>query len=137
MIDLDDSCARHCKTVIVGEMSTGKTSIIYRYLEGQFKESYNSTLSPTNTSKLLQLEQGGILLDIWDTAGQEKYRGINKLFYNDAQIAILVYDITNKKSFEELKSYWIDQIKQSCSKKVGNFKLYITIYCFSDWNYWK
>ena len=137
MIDLDDSCARHCKTVIVGEILTGKTSIIYRYLEGQFKESYNSTLSPTNTSKLLQLEQGGILLDIWDTAGQEKYRGINKLFYNDAQIAILVYDITNRKSFEELKSYWIDQIKQSCSKNVGNYKLYIMIYCFSDWNCWK
>ena len=120
------------KVVIIGDSSVGKTCIIQQYLNNTFQET-TSTIGACHFQKTIN----DVLVEIWDTAGQEKYRGINKLFYNDAQIAILVYDITNRKSFEELKSYWIDQIKQSCSKNVGNFKLYITIYCFSDWNCWK
>ena len=52
-------------------------------------------------------------LDIWDTAGQEQYRSLTKLFYKDANVAILVYDITSKQSFDELKGYWANQVKES------------------------
>ena len=51
---------------------------------------------------------------MWDTAGQEKYRSINKLFYKDSNIVIFVYDITNKKSFDEIKNYWFEQVKENC-----------------------
>ena len=56
---------------------------------------------------------GPLMLELWDTAGQEKYRSINKLFYKDAQIVIFVYDITSKKSFDEIKSYWYEQVKEN------------------------
>ena len=54
-----------------------------------------------------------VKFEIWDTAGQEKYRSLTKIFYKDARIAILVYDITRKDSFEELKNYWYAQLKES------------------------
>jgi small GTP-binding protein len=57
-------------------------------------------------------------MKIWDTAGQEKYRSIQKIFYKDANAAILVYDITRKTSFEEIQNYWISQIRENSSKLV-------------------
>ena len=53
-----------------------------------------------------------IKFEIWDTVGQEKYRSLTKIFYKDSSVAILVYDITNKRSFEEIKNYWYNQIKE-------------------------
>ena len=52
-------------------------------------------------------------LQIWDTAGQERYRSVTKMLYKDADIALLVYDITNKKSFEALQNYWVEQVQES------------------------
>jgi small GTP-binding protein len=57
-------------------------------------------------------------MKIWDTAGQEKYRSIQKIFYKDANAAILVYDITRKTSYEEIQNYWIDQIKENAPKNI-------------------
>ena len=51
-------------------------------------------------------------MDVWDTAGQEKYRSLTKIFYKDASIAILVYDIARRETFEEIKTYWITQLTQ-------------------------
>ena len=56
--------------------------------------------------------------DIWDTAGQERYRALTKFFYKDAAIAILVYDITRKDSFEEMKNYWYNQLKNFSGKNI-------------------
>ena len=60
------------------------------------------------------------MIQIWDTAGQEKYRSLTKIFYKDASIAILVYDITRKDSFEEIKKYWVSQLNENASKKISN-----------------
>jgi Ras-related protein Rab-2A len=64
-------------------------------------------------------------MKIWDTAGQEKYRSLTKIFYKgirkiilDAQVAILVYDITRKTTFEEVKNFWIHQVKENANKKI-------------------
>ena len=59
-----------------------------------------------------------IKIQIWDTAGQERYRSVTKMFYKDANAAILVYDITNKFSFEELQKYWIEQVKESSPRNI-------------------
>ena len=58
-------------------------------------------------------------LTIWDTAGQEKYRSIIKIFYKDANVAILVYDISRRESFEEIKNYWYGQVKDNALKKTS------------------
>lgn len=59
-----------------------------------------------------------IKFQIWDTAGQEKYRSINKLFYSDANIAILVYDITRKETFDEIRNYWYQQVVENSPKNI-------------------
>ena len=63
-------------------------------------------------------DSGIITFDIWDTAGQEKYRSITSVFYKNAKIIILVYDITNKKSFDEIQNYWYEQIKINCDDAI-------------------
>ena len=55
-------------------------------------------------------------MDIWDTAGQEKHRALAKIFYKNSKAFLLVYDITNKKSFEEINNYWYEQVKESRDK---------------------
>lgn len=61
--------------------------------------------------------------EIWDTAGQEKYRSLTKIFYKDASVAIMVYDITRKESFEEIKNYWYGQLREHAPKKLSKSKL--------------
>ena len=69
-------------------------------------------------------EKESIKFEIWDTAGQEKYRSLAKVFYKNAAACVLVYDITNKKSFDELKNYWISEIKENSSQNVSKFIYY-------------
>lgn len=64
---------------------------------------------------------------IWDTAGQEKYRSLTKIFYKDASVAVLVYDITRKASFDEVKDYWYNQLKEHAPKKISNVLLKVAI----------
>jgi len=107
------------KIVLVGESSVGKTSILTQFIENTFQDSIESTVGGTFNSKVIRCEDIDKLLklDIWDTAGQERYRSVTKMFYKDADVALLVYDITNKKSFEELKNYWVNQVLDSSLKK--------------------
>ena len=107
------------KIVLIGESSVGKTSIITQFIENTFQDKLQSTVGGTFNSKVIRCEDIDKLLklDIWDTAGQERYRSVTKMFYKDADVALLVYDITNKKSFEELKNYWVNQVLESSIKK--------------------
>lgn len=110
-----------CKVVLLGESGVGKTSIISRFINGTFEESLMSTNGASYVCRNLtfpQYQNRMIRFEIWDTAGQEQYRALNKIFYKDAGICILVYDITNIKTFNALKDYWYNQICDSCSKKV-------------------
>ena len=102
------------KVVLVGESGVGKTSIITKFIDETFQEDQQSTTGGTFITKSVICDGGKILkFEIWDTAGQERYRALTKMFYKDANAAIMVYDITRKDSFEELKNYWSEQIKES------------------------
>ena len=65
--------------------------------------------------KEMNIENQKIKFEIWDTAGQEKFRSLAKVFYNNASVCVMVYDITNKRSFEELKSFWADNVRDNVS----------------------
>jgi small GTP-binding protein len=93
------------KIILVGESGIGKTSIINRYHNNSFNENSLSTVSMNFISKKIEINKKKVIVDVWDTAGQEQYRSINKLFVKDADIVILVYDITTRKSFDDL-DYW-------------------------------
>jgi len=107
------------KIVLVGEAGVGKTSIISQFIDQIFQEDLQSSTGGTFSSKTLILNNGKtIKFDIWDTAGEERYRSLSKLFYKDSNAAILVYDITRKESFDELKNYWANQIKESSDSNI-------------------
>ena len=107
------------KVVLLGESGVGKTSIITRFIENKFKEDIMASISSNFVSKKIDLGNNkSIKFDIWDTAGQEKYRALAKIFYQDSKIVILVYDITNKNSFNELKNYWYEKVKENSSSDV-------------------
>ena len=97
------------KVILVGNTEVGKTSIITQYIENTFTEEHIATITSDRLNKEIEINKTKLTLEIWDTAGQEKYRATNKIFMKNTNIAILVYDITNRKSFEDLVN-WYNQI---------------------------
>ena len=108
------------KLVLIGESGVGKSSIIKQFSSHVFDPDIDSSISSKVVSKTLEIREMKriIKFNIWDTAGQEKYRSIAKIFYKDAKIIILVYNIVNKESFESLKSYWYPEVKSSAFSDV-------------------
>ncbi len=127
MSDFEEENAFNCKVILVGESGVGKLSIISRFLNVNFSKT--STTGANFHSKIIFFEEENksIRYEIWDTAGQEKYRSLAKIFYKDASICILVYDITNRQSFEELKKYWIEVIKDQAPKDISKLRYYLFI----------
>ena len=102
------------KVVLVGESGVGKTSIITQFIDQEFQADQQSTTGGTFSTKTVICDNGRTLkFEIWDTAGQERYRALAKMFYKDANAAVLVYDVTRQASFDELKSYWAEQVKDN------------------------
>ena len=119
---MDEGNAKSVKAVLLGESGVGKTCIIARFINNTFEENLISTTGASYAGKTMTFDEYGgksIKFEIWDTAGQEKYRSLTKIFYKDAGAAILVYDITRKESYEEIKKYWINQIKDFAPKNIS------------------
>ena len=107
------------KVVLVGESGVGKTSIITQFIDQTFQEDIQSTTGGTFSTKSVVCDGGKILkFEIWDTAGQEKYRSLTTMFYKDANAAVMVYDVKRKDSFEEIKNYWSNQIKDNSPENI-------------------
>ena len=116
---MSDQTPEILKLVLIGESGVGKTSIINQFVEQVFTSDKNSTIGGTFSSKSVKCGNGkNLKLEIWDTAGQERYRSVTKMFYKDANAAILVYDITNKNSYDQLQNYWVEQVKESSPKNI-------------------
>ena len=116
--------SRNCKVVLLGESGVGKTSIISRFINDTFEEGLMTTTGASYAGKELIFKDFNnqvVKFEIWDTAGQEKYRSLTQIFYKDASIAILVYDITDSDSFEELQNYWYKQLQECAPKNIGKF----------------
>ena len=120
MAENDPSKSPNCKVVLLGDSGVGKTCIISRYISGNFDPNSASTNGASYASKNVTFENLGksLMLDIWDTAGQEKYKALTKFFYKDAAVAILVYDITLRQSFDNLKEYWYKQVQENGERNV-------------------
>ena len=116
----DDDDEESCKVVLLGESGVGKTSIISNLMEQEFLDDQPSTTGATFSTKTMNFDKynKSVCFEIWDTAGQEKYRALTKMFYKDAAAAILVYDITRAESFTQLKDYWANQVKENAPKKI-------------------
>jgi len=111
---MEDSDNITCKVVLVGDSGVGKTCLIQRYVNDKYSEDTESTSASTYTYKIVEYKDynKSVSLDIWDTAGQEVYRALARNFYLNASIGILVYDVRRRATFESIKEYWYDQLKQ-------------------------
>ena len=112
----------NCKVVLLGESGVGKTSIISRYISNTYRNQQLPTTGANFVTKtiILEDENKSIKFELWDTAGQERYRSLAKVFYKNAAVCVLVYDITRKSSFEELKLFWIKELKENASIDASN-----------------
>ena len=99
------------KVILLGETGVGKTCLINAYMGKRFLQNSLTTSSPESERKILEINQKKYLIELWDTAGQEKYRSMNNLFIKESKVVILVYDVTLEKSFSELE-YWVKTTKE-------------------------
>ena len=108
------------KLVFIGDPGVGKTCIISRFLKGTFDADQITTVGASYASKTIKISETNesLTLDIWDTAGQEKYRSLTRIFFQGAKLAILVYAINRKDSFENLKNVWLKELKDHADKNV-------------------
>ena len=98
------------KICLLGDVSVGKTSIASRFCKNSFNENYINTIGGAYQQQNIVLNNGAkIKLHIWDTSGQDRFRSMTNLYYRDAQVAILTYDVTNESSLESL-NYWLNEL---------------------------
>jgi Ras-related protein Rab-2A len=98
------------RIILVGNAGVGKSCILQRFLEKGFDEKYEVTIGVEFGTKLIKIDQKPIKVQIWDTAGQENYKSITRSFYKRAHGIILMYDVTDKTSFDDLET-WLKDIK--------------------------
>ena len=106
------------KALLLGDTTVGKTCILLKYTDKIFQETHMMTIGLDYRLKTMKLKSGKeVKLQIWDTAGQDRFRSITKNYYKGSHGIILIYDVTSLKTFENVKS-WISQINEEISDKV-------------------
>ena len=100
------------KVILLGEAGVGKTSLIKATIGEEFDPNEISTSTASIIKKEFQIDKIKYIINLWDTAGQEKYKSLTKLFFKGSDIAILVYDITSQESFKNL-DYWVDVLNEN------------------------
>jgi Ras-related protein Rab-1A len=116
---INEKIEKSFKILLLGDSSVGKTCFLKRYIDDTFQDVYLSTIGFDYKYKCITLKEGkNIKLQIWDTAGQERFRTIAKSYYKGAHGIILMYDVTDQKSFDSIKK-WLEQIKEEAPNKVS------------------
>ena len=105
------------KLLIIGESAVGKSCLLLRFAEDKFNENFLTTIGIDFKIRHVEIDGKKVKLQIWDTAGQEKFRTITKAYYRGANGILLVFDLTNRDSFEQTKT-WMDSITEAMSDPV-------------------
>ncbi|EYB84558.1 hypothetical protein Y032_0314g2231 [Ancylostoma ceylanicum] len=105
------------KVVLLGEGAVGKSSLLMRYVENKFSPRHISTIQASFQSKQVDIDGAHITLNIWDTAGQEKYHALGPIYYRGSQGALLIYDITDQRSFDRAK-VWLKELQRALGDSV-------------------
>ncbi|KAF7051963.1 hypothetical protein CFC21_060136 [Triticum aestivum] len=101
---------RNAKLVLLGDVGAGKSSLVLRFVKGQFVEFQESTIGAAFFSQTLAVNDETVKFEIWDTAGQERYHSLAPMYYRGAAAAIVVYDISNQASFTRAKK-WVQELQ--------------------------
>lgn len=105
------------KLVLLGESAVGKSSLVLRFVKGQFHEFQESTIGAAFLTQTVCLDDTTVKFEIWDTAGQERYHSLAPMYYRGAQAAIVVYDITNSDTFARAKN-WVKELQRQASPNI-------------------
>lgn len=106
------------KIVLLGDAGVGKSSLLSRFIDNEFSVEKPPTLGAAFSSKDINLDTHTVKLNIWDTAGQERYRGLAKMYYRDASAAVLVFDLTQPKSFQSFP-IWLQELHDNGPKNLA------------------
>ncbi|ORX95639.1 ras-related protein rab-4B-like protein [Basidiobolus meristosporus CBS 931.73] len=98
------------KFLIIGEGGAGKTCLLHQFIENKFKETSSHTIGVEFGSRIVHIGDKAVKLQIWDTAGHERFRSVTKSYYRGAAGALLVYDVTNKESYKTLIK-WLSDVR--------------------------
>jgi len=105
------------KYIIIGDAAVGKSNLLLRYTHGQFKPEYQLTIGVEFGAKNLTIGSKVYRIQIWDTAGQENFRSITRAYYKNSACALVVYDISNRESFENVSS-WIEDCRSQSPQTI-------------------
>ncbi|KXN74418.1 ras-related protein rab-21-like protein [Conidiobolus coronatus NRRL 28638] len=103
------------KVVILGSQGVGKSSLVVRYVQKTFSPNCPSTIGASFSTTKITVDNCKVRLQIWDTAGQERFRSMAPMYYRGANAAILVYDITNSESFQDMHR-WLEELKKNMTE---------------------
>ena len=106
-----------CKYIIVGNSSTGKSNLLLKFCKKKFSDEYQATIGVEFDVRNIDYNDKIFRIQLWDTAGQEYYRSITKAYYRSSICAIVVYDITNRESFESVKE-WVKELNDASPKTI-------------------
>ncbi|CAG9329233.1 unnamed protein product [Blepharisma stoltei] len=109
------------KIIVLGDSGVGKTSLLNRYVRQEFSQNYRATIGADFLSKEITVDDRHISLQLWDTAGQERFQSLGMAFYRGADCCLLVYDMTNLKSFQSLANWRDEFLKQSSPNDPATF----------------
>ncbi|KAK9732999.1 hypothetical protein RND81_04G037200 [Saponaria officinalis] len=101
----------NAKLVLLGDMGAGKSSLVLRFVKGQFVEFQESTIGAAFFSQTLAVNDVTVKFEIWDTAGQERYHSLAPMYYRGAAAAIIVFDVTSSDSFARAKK-WVQELQK-------------------------
>lgn len=107
-----DNSYSNFKCVLLGNTDVGKSSLAFRYINNIFNNYGDSTVGAAFMTKFIDTESGTVKLEIWDTAGQERYESLCPMYYRNAHIIIIIFDITSNESYEKAKK-WVDKTKKN------------------------
>ncbi|ODV62970.1 Rab family GTPase YPT7 [Ascoidea rubescens DSM 1968] len=113
------------KVIILGDSGVGKTSLMQQFVNNKFSHQYKATIGADFLTKEMLIEDKNVTIQLWDTAGQERFQSLGVAFYRGADCCVLVYDVTNSKSFENLSSWKDEFLIQANVKNPDNFPFVI------------
>ena len=105
------------KLIVIGEPSVGKSCMLFRAIRGEFKEEYEVTIGAEFNSLYFEILSKNVQLQVWDTAGMEKFRSIIRVFFYGSHAAFIVYDITRKETFDKVES-WMNMLQDTTSPTI-------------------
>lgn len=114
---MTDKYQQLMKLIVIGDSGTGKTCLLHRFIEDTFSEDQTQTIGIEYGAKIIDLGGAKVKLQIWDTAGQERYKSVTRSYYRGAMGCLIVYDVTNRSSYENVPQ-WLSDARQLAGKDV-------------------